>query len=151
MQAQAALHSIAIHFWRSVMTIRHHPVLIAGAGPTGLTAAMELSRMGVPVRLIDKLTAPSATSRALAVQARTLELLQQRPCRQPVRTRQAARQGRSEPDSRKAQLCPAAIASRDGTPPDGTTGAARRADRAWCRADRLRAIAGIHVSERRTG
>src|SRR5450830_1433654 len=78
MQAQAALHSIAIHFWRSVMTIRHHPVLIAGAGPTGLIAAMELSRMGVPVRLIDKLTAPSATSRALAVQARTLELLQQR-------------------------------------------------------------------------
>src|SRR5450830_301478 len=71
MQAQAALHSIAIHFWRSVMTIRHHPVLIAGAGPTGLIAAMELSRMGVPVRLIDKLTAPSATSRAL-------ELLQQR-------------------------------------------------------------------------
>jgi len=60
------------------MTIRHHPVLIAGAGPTGLTAAMELSRLGVPVRLIDKLTAPSATSRALAVQARTLELLQQR-------------------------------------------------------------------------
>ncbi|WP_050479248.1 FAD-dependent monooxygenase [Herbaspirillum rhizosphaerae] len=60
------------------MTIRHHPVLIAGAGPTGLTAAMELSRLGVPVRLIDKLAAPSTTSRALAVQARTLELLQQR-------------------------------------------------------------------------
>lgn len=54
------------------------PVLVVGAGPTGLTAAMELSRMGVPVRLIDKKAAPSTTSRALAVQARTLELLQQR-------------------------------------------------------------------------
>ena len=55
-----------------------NPILIVGAGPTGLTAAMELSRMGVPVRLIDKWAAPSTTSRALAVQARTLELLAQR-------------------------------------------------------------------------
>lgn len=54
------------------------PVLIVGAGPTGMTAAMELSRLGIPVRLVDKLLAPSATSRALAVQARTLELFEQR-------------------------------------------------------------------------
>jgi 2-polyprenyl-6-methoxyphenol hydroxylase-like FAD-dependent oxidoreductase len=54
------------------------PVLIVGAGPTGLTAALELSRMGVPVRLIDKREAPAATSRAIGVQARTLELFEQR-------------------------------------------------------------------------
>ena len=54
------------------------PVLIIGAGPTGLTAAMELSRLGVPVRLIDKAPQPATTSRAIGVQARTLELLQQR-------------------------------------------------------------------------
>ncbi len=54
------------------------PVLIVGAGPTGLTAAMELSRLGVPVRLIDRLAEFSSTSRALAVQARTLELFEQR-------------------------------------------------------------------------
>ena len=41
------------------------PVLIVGAGPTGLTAALELSRMGVTVRLIDKREAPAATSRAI--------------------------------------------------------------------------------------
>lgn len=29
------------------------PVVVVGAGPTGLTAAMELSRTGVPVRLVD--------------------------------------------------------------------------------------------------
>jgi heterodisulfide reductase subunit A-like polyferredoxin len=29
-------------------------VLIVGAGPTGLTAALELSGLGVPVRIIDK-------------------------------------------------------------------------------------------------
>jgi 2-polyprenyl-6-methoxyphenol hydroxylase-like FAD-dependent oxidoreductase len=53
------------------------PVLIVGAGPTGLTAALELSRMGV-VRLIDKREAPAATSRTIGVQARTLELFEQR-------------------------------------------------------------------------
>ena len=54
------------------------PVLIVGAGPTGLTAALELSRMGVSVRLIDKREAPAAISRAIGVQARTLELFEQR-------------------------------------------------------------------------
>ncbi|MBS0362056.1 MAG: FAD-dependent monooxygenase [Proteobacteria bacterium] len=54
-----------------------HPVLIAGAGPTGLVLALWLTKLGVPVRIVDKLTAPSSTSRALAVHARTLELYRQ--------------------------------------------------------------------------
>ena len=57
---------------------QQRPVLIVGSGPTGLTAAMELSRQGVRVRIIDKATGPSTTSKALAVQARTLELLRPR-------------------------------------------------------------------------
>jgi 2-polyprenyl-6-methoxyphenol hydroxylase-like FAD-dependent oxidoreductase len=52
-------------------------VLIAGAGPTGLVLAMWLARMGVRVRVIDKTAEPGTTSRALAVQARTLELYRQ--------------------------------------------------------------------------
>ena len=51
------------------------PILIVGAGPVGMTAAMELSRFGIPVRLVDKLPAPATTSRAIAVHARTLELM----------------------------------------------------------------------------
>jgi 2-polyprenyl-6-methoxyphenol hydroxylase-like FAD-dependent oxidoreductase len=54
------------------------PVLIVGAGPTGMTAAIELNRFGIPVRLIDKLLDPLTTSRAIGVQARTLELFELR-------------------------------------------------------------------------
>jgi 2-polyprenyl-6-methoxyphenol hydroxylase-like FAD-dependent oxidoreductase len=54
------------------------PVLIVGAGPTGLTAAMELSRLGIGVRIIDRAAQRSLTSRALGVQARTIELLRVR-------------------------------------------------------------------------
>jgi 2-polyprenyl-6-methoxyphenol hydroxylase-like FAD-dependent oxidoreductase len=48
-------------------------ILVVGAGPTGLMTAGELARLGVPCRVIDKAAAPSQTSKALAVQARTLE------------------------------------------------------------------------------
>jgi 2-polyprenyl-6-methoxyphenol hydroxylase-like FAD-dependent oxidoreductase len=52
-------------------------VLIAGAGPTGLVLALWLTRLGVRVRIIDRTAEPGTTSRALAVQARTLELYRQ--------------------------------------------------------------------------
>ncbi|HUA89814.1 MAG TPA: FAD-dependent monooxygenase, partial [Steroidobacteraceae bacterium] len=52
-------------------------VLIAGAGPTGLVLALSLTRQGVPVRIVDAAAGPGTTSRALAVQARTLELYRQ--------------------------------------------------------------------------
>jgi 2-polyprenyl-6-methoxyphenol hydroxylase-like FAD-dependent oxidoreductase len=52
-------------------------VLIVGAGPTGLVLALWLTRLGVRVRIIDKTSEPATTSRALAVQARTLEFYRQ--------------------------------------------------------------------------
>jgi 2-polyprenyl-6-methoxyphenol hydroxylase-like FAD-dependent oxidoreductase len=48
-------------------------VLIVGAGPTGLVLALWLTRLGVSLRIIDKSAGPGETSRAIAVQARTLE------------------------------------------------------------------------------
>ena len=52
-------------------------VLIVGAGPTGLVLALWLTKVGITVRIIDKAPGPGTTSRALAVQARTLELYRQ--------------------------------------------------------------------------
>jgi 2-polyprenyl-6-methoxyphenol hydroxylase-like FAD-dependent oxidoreductase len=49
-------------------------VLIAGAGPVGLTMAVELARYGLSVRLIDKNTGRTDKSKALVLWARTLEL-----------------------------------------------------------------------------
>lgn len=50
-------------------------VLIVGAGPTGLTLAIELARRGVRFRLIDREPTRPVTSRALGVQPRTVEIL----------------------------------------------------------------------------
>jgi 2-polyprenyl-6-methoxyphenol hydroxylase-like FAD-dependent oxidoreductase len=52
-------------------------VLIVGAGPTGLALALWLTRLGVSVRIIDQSAQPGTTSRALGVQARTLEFYRQ--------------------------------------------------------------------------
>ena len=51
-------------------------VLIAGAGPTGLAAALFLKRLGVESRIVDPKPEPSHTSNALGVNPRTLELLE---------------------------------------------------------------------------
>ena len=55
----------------------HSDVLIIGAGPTGLILALWLTKLGVKVRIVDKTAEPGTTSRALGVQARTLELYRQ--------------------------------------------------------------------------
>src|SRR5712691_5375356 len=57
--------------------LRDTDVLIVGAGPTGLVLALWLTRLGVRVRIVDKTAEPGTTSRAVAVQARTLELYRQ--------------------------------------------------------------------------
>lgn len=49
--------------------------LIVGAGPTGLALAAQLRTFGARFRIVDRLTDRARESRALAVQARSLELL----------------------------------------------------------------------------
>jgi 2-polyprenyl-6-methoxyphenol hydroxylase-like FAD-dependent oxidoreductase len=50
-------------------------VLVVGAGPTGLLLAGQLARHGTGVRIVDRQTTGCQESRALAIHARTLELL----------------------------------------------------------------------------
>jgi len=49
-------------------------VLVVGAGPTGLMLANQLARRGVRILIIDRHAGPSLQTRALGVQARTLEI-----------------------------------------------------------------------------
>jgi 2-polyprenyl-6-methoxyphenol hydroxylase-like FAD-dependent oxidoreductase len=53
------------------------PVLIAGAGPVGMTLANELARYGVPVRIVDPAPERTDKSKALVLWSRSLELLDQ--------------------------------------------------------------------------
>jgi 2-polyprenyl-6-methoxyphenol hydroxylase-like FAD-dependent oxidoreductase len=64
--------------------MKQSEVLVAGAGPSGLVLALWLRAMGVDVRIIDAAPGPGTTSRALAVQARTLELYRQLDLAQAV-------------------------------------------------------------------
>jgi 2-polyprenyl-6-methoxyphenol hydroxylase-like FAD-dependent oxidoreductase len=65
------------------------PVLIVGAGPTGLMMASQLSRFGIPFRIIEKNEGPTTQSRALVIQPRSLEIFEQIGLAEP-----AIKQGR---------------------------------------------------------
>jgi 2-polyprenyl-6-methoxyphenol hydroxylase-like FAD-dependent oxidoreductase len=58
------------------MTTSSPEILIVGAGPTGLAAAALLSKLGVQTRIIDKNSGRSTQSKALGVQAGTLECVE---------------------------------------------------------------------------
>ncbi|AHH97483.1 FAD-dependent monooxygenase [Kutzneria albida] len=50
-------------------------VLVVGAGPTGLTTAIELARRGIECRVVDRLAAPPAQAdKAIGVHCRTMEI-----------------------------------------------------------------------------
>ncbi len=53
----------------------HHGVVIVGAGPSGLTAALDLARQGIPSVVLDDNNTVSVGSRAICFAKRTLEIL----------------------------------------------------------------------------
>jgi 2-polyprenyl-6-methoxyphenol hydroxylase-like FAD-dependent oxidoreductase len=61
----------------SELPITDTDVLVVGAGPTGLMAGLVLARRGIAAMVIDPKPAPTRESRALAVQARTMEIYDQ--------------------------------------------------------------------------
>ena len=62
----------------------HHPVVVVGAGPVGLAAAIDLAQHGVHVVLLDDDNTVSIGSRGLCYAKRTLEILDRLGCGQAV-------------------------------------------------------------------
>jgi len=56
--------------------MKHLPILIVGAGPSGLFMACELKRHGIRFRIIDKNAQPTQGSNATWIQTRTLEIFE---------------------------------------------------------------------------
>ncbi|HEY7944062.1 MAG: FAD-dependent oxidoreductase [Burkholderiales bacterium] len=59
---------------------RHWPVIVAGAGPVGLAAAIDLAQRGIDVLLVDEDDTVSVGSRAICWSKRTLEILDRLGC-----------------------------------------------------------------------
>ncbi len=64
--------------------IRRHPVIIVGAGPVGLTAAIDLAMQGVAVVVLDEDRTVSVGSRAVCYAKRALEIWDRLGCAAPM-------------------------------------------------------------------
>lgn len=63
--------------WKSDDVDLEYDVIVVGAGPSGLMAAVSLATLGVRAVVIDHKEGPTRESRALAFQARSLEIFDQ--------------------------------------------------------------------------
>ena len=63
---------------------RHCKVVVVGAGPVGLTVAIDLAQRGVPVLVLDDDDTVSVGSRAICYSKRTLEILDRLGCGEPI-------------------------------------------------------------------
>ncbi|MBL7498065.1 FAD-dependent monooxygenase [Frankia sp. CNm7] len=60
-------------------------VLVVGAGPAGLAAAITLARYGVPTLVVERRSEPSPLPRATGISTRTMELIRSWGLEEPVR------------------------------------------------------------------
>ncbi|MEO8755171.1 MAG: FAD-dependent oxidoreductase [Casimicrobiaceae bacterium] len=65
-------------------TTRHRQVVVVGAGPVGLTAAVDLAQRGIPVLVLDDDDTVSVGSRAICYSKRTLEILDRLGCGESI-------------------------------------------------------------------
>ena len=63
---------------------RHYGVVIVGAGPVGLAAAIDLAQRDIPVLVLDDDDTVSVGSRAICYAKRTLEILDRLGCGEPI-------------------------------------------------------------------
>ncbi len=63
---------------------RHYPVIVVGAGPVGLAAAIDLAQRGIPVVVLDEDDTVSVGSRAICYAKRALEILDRLGCAESI-------------------------------------------------------------------
>jgi 3-(3-hydroxy-phenyl)propionate hydroxylase len=64
--------------------VRHCATIVVGAGPVGLTVAIDLAQRGLPVLVLDDDDTVSVGSRAICYSKRTLEILDRLGCGEPI-------------------------------------------------------------------
>ncbi|WAM51838.1 FAD-dependent oxidoreductase [Vreelandella venusta] len=67
-----------------VQDVRHYPVVIVGAGPSGLAAAIDLAQQGIHSIVLDDNNTVSVGSRALCFAKRSLEIIDRLGCVEPM-------------------------------------------------------------------
>jgi 3-(3-hydroxy-phenyl)propionate hydroxylase len=84
--AEADYQSLVLSYTRSpdqdAPRAVRHPVIVVGAGPVGLSAAIDLAQQGVPALLLDDDDRLSSGSRAICFAKRTLEIFDRLGCGQ---------------------------------------------------------------------
>jgi 2-polyprenyl-6-methoxyphenol hydroxylase-like FAD-dependent oxidoreductase len=87
--------------------LKRPEVLVVGAGPVGLFAALALAKRAVRVQIVDKEWRPGAHSYALALHPRTLDLLEGVGLLEPVleKAYRVERIGLYEGENRRAEMC----------------------------------------------
>ena len=63
-----------IEVWAIVVSF-DTDIVVVGAGPTGLTMALQASMMGTSVRILERRSTPRPWAPALAIHPRTMEIL----------------------------------------------------------------------------
>ncbi|MDM8168909.1 FAD-dependent oxidoreductase [Roseovarius sp.] len=81
------LYPYARHPDQDAATPVRHPVIVIGAGPVGLAAALDLGQQGVPVLVLDENDKVSHGSRAICFSKRTLEIADRLGCGDPLTDR----------------------------------------------------------------
>jgi len=62
----------------------HHPLIVVGAGPVGMAAAIDAAMRGIDVLMLDEDNTVSVGSRAVCYSKRALEILDRLECAQPM-------------------------------------------------------------------
>ena len=99
-------------------TMRHCGVVVVGAGPVGLAAAIDFAQRGIPVLVLDDDDTVSVGSRAICYAKRTLEILDRLGCGEPVRDEGRELERRQGLPRRSTRL-PVRPAARTGPSPAG--------------------------------